>query len=190
MKSTLYTIAVSAAVACSASGQVWLNEILTNPAGSDSTATVGMEYFELRGTPNMSLAGYFLLSLEGQGTTGRGDVNQYFDLGSFSIGANGYLIAVQYGSPYTPIVSGAYVVSNSVSQGWGQGNTATGTTAGHYSDGTQLDLENSATTILLVNIGSGGAPTLSLDLDTDNDGFLDLPEGWTLFDSVGSCMAL
>jgi hypothetical protein len=48
-----------------------------------------------------------------------------------------------------------------------------------------LDLENSATTILLVNIGSGGAPTLSLDLDTDNDGFLDLPEGWTLFDSVG-----
>jgi hypothetical protein len=184
MKRTLSTLAVSAAVACSASGQVLLNEIYTNPFGSDSTATVGLEYFELRGTPNLSLAGYYLLSIEGQGTS-RGDVNQYFDLGSFSIGANGYLIGVQYGSPYNPIVPGAAIVSKSVSQGWGQGNTAVGTSAGHYSDGTQLDLENSAATILLVNIGSGAAPTLTLDLDTENDGFLNLPEGWTILDSIG-----
>jgi hypothetical protein len=147
---------------------------------------LGVEYFELRGTPGMSLAGYYLLSLEGQGTTGRGDVNQYFDLGAYSIGANGYLLGLQFGSPYTPTAVGATVIQNSPSQGWGQANTAVGSSVGHYSDGSQLDLENSATTILLVNIGSGAAPALSTDLDADEgDGLLDLPAGWTVVDSVG-----
>ncbi len=185
MKKTLSLIALSAVAACSASGQVWLNEILTNPNGSDSTATVGLEYFELRGTAGMSLSGHYLLSIEGQGTTGRGDINQYFDLGASSIGANGYLIGLQNGSPYTPIATGATVVQNTGSQGWGQANTAVGSTAGHYSDGSQLDFENSATTILLINIGPGAAPTLTTDLDTDDNGILDLPTGWTVLDSVG-----
>jgi hypothetical protein len=185
MKRIIASLSLSAFAVCGGNAQVWLNEILANPTGSDSTATLGLEYFELRGTPNLSLAGYYLLSLEGQGTTGRGDINQFFDLANFSIGANGYLIALQYGSPYTPIASGAAVAQNSPSQGWGQANTAVGSSVGHNSDGSQLDLENSATTILLINKGSGAAPTLTDDLDTNDDGLLDLPAEWTVLDSIG-----
>ena len=120
MKKTLATIAVAFAVSLSANAQVFINEILANPIGSDSSGTIGLEYFELRGTPGLSLAGYYLLSLEGQiGSSGtaKGDINQYFDLGSFSLGANGYLIALQNMSPYSPTVAGATVMQNSGSQG-------------------------------------------------------------------------
>ena len=161
--------------------QVWINEVLTNPNGSDSTATTGNEHFELRGTPNMSLSGHYLLSLEGQGASA-GDINQFFDLGAFSLGANGYLFARQNFSLYSPTAPGAAVIQNAGGQGWGLTGSST---VGHNGDGTQVDLENSATTILLVNIGSGGAPTLTLDLDTDNNGVLDLPTGWAVVDSVG-----
>lgn len=168
----------------SAHAQVYINEMLVNPPGADSSATRGLEFFELRGTPNLSLSGYYLLSIEGQGTTGRGDINQFFNLSSFSIGANGYLAAVQYRSPYA-ILPGASVVSNSFSYGWGQANSSTNSSAGHSSDAAQLDLENSAATMVLVNIGSGAAPSLTLDLDSNNDGVMDLPSGWSVLDSVG-----
>lgn len=163
-------------------GQVWISEILTNPNGSDSGSTWGNEYFELRGLAGMSLAGYYLLSLEGQGTTARGDINQFFDLGAFSIGANGYLFARQNFSPYTATVPGATVIQNSAGQGWGLTGSST---VGHSGDGTQVDLENSATTILLIFNSGGPAPTLTLDLDTNDDGWLDLPTGWTVVDAVG-----
>jgi len=178
---TLATLAVATGI--TRAQQVWINEVLTNPNGSDSTATSGNEHFELRGTPNMSLAGYFMLGIEGGGTTGRGDINQFFDLGTFSIGANGYLFARQNGSLYTATASGAAVIQNTAGQGWGLTGAST---VGYSGDGTQVDLENGTTTIMLINIGSGSAPTLSLDLDADNDGVLDaLPSGWSVVDSVG-----
>jgi hypothetical protein len=182
MKRILTTLAaLGLAAGITQAQQVWINEVLTNPNGSDSTATTGNEHFELRGTPNLSLAGYYLLSLEGQGASA-GDVNQFFDLGTFSLGANGYLFARQNFSLYTPTAPGATVIQNTAGQGWGLTGAST---AGHSGDGTQVDLENSATTVLLINIGSGGAPTLATDLDTDNNGLLDLPAGWTVADSVG-----
>ena len=167
-------------ISSSATGAVLINEMMANAPGADG----GREYFELRGTPGMSLNNHYLLSLEGQGT-GRGDVNQFFDFTGVSLGTNGYLIALQNASAYTPIVAGATVLQNAASTGWGQANTAVGSSVGHSSDGTQTDLENSATTILLVNIGGGAAPTLTTDLDPDNDNVLDLPAGWTLLDSIG-----
>lgn len=183
MKQILASFALLTTLASAASAQVWINEVLTNPNGSDSTALSGNEYFELRGTPNLSLAGYYLLSIEGGGTTGRGDINQFFDLGAFSIGANGFLFGRQFGSLYTPTTPGATVIENTVGQGWGANGVST---VGHNHDGTQIDLENGTTTMMLINIGVGSAPTLTLDLDTDNDGFLDpLPTGWSIVDSVG-----
>ena len=183
MKQILASFALLTTLASTASAQVWINEVLTNPNGSDSTVTSGNEYFELRGTPNLSLAGYYLLSIEGGGTTGRGDINQFFDLGAFSIGANGFLFGRQFGSLYTPTTPGATVIENTVGQGWGANGVSTG---GHNHDGAQIDLENGTTTMMLINIGVGSAPTLTLDLDTDNDGFLDpLPTGWSIVDSVG-----
>lgn len=185
MKRFLLPLATGIAFATQIQGQVWINEMLANPPGSDSTAGVGLEYFELRGTPGLSLAGYYLLSLEGQGTTGKGDVNQLFDLGSFSLGANGFLFARQLGSPYTSVNGGATLAANSVGQGWGQVNVG-GSSVGHSSDGSQFDLENSATTIILLRNSGGVAPTITTDLDSDNDGVLDgLDSNWTILDSIG-----
>ncbi len=184
MKRILTSLAVLALVASLTNAQqVWINEVLTNPNGSDSTATTGNEHFELRGTPNLSLLGYYLLSIEGGGTTGRGDINQFFDLGAFSIGANGYLFARQNSSLYTLTAPGAAVIQNTAGQGWGLNGAST---VGHNHDGTQVDLENGTTTMMLINIGAGSAPTVTLDLDANDDGFLDaLPTGWSIVDSVG-----
>jgi len=187
MKRILTSLAVLAlAASITNAQQVWINEVLTNPNGSDSTltpTTTGNEHFELRGTPNMSLAGYSLLSIEGGGTTGRGDINQFFDLGSFSLGANGYLFARQNYSLYTATAPGATVIQNAAGQGWGLNGAST---VGHNHDGSQVDLENGTTTMMLINRGSGAAPTLTLDLDTNDDGWLDpLPAGWSIVDSVG-----
>lgn len=179
MKKSVLSLGLVASLSLAAQAQVYISEILSNPIGGDG----GMEYFELRGTPGMSLEGYYLLSLEGQ-LGSLGDINQFFDLGAFSIGVNGYLFAVQLGSPYTPIAPGATYLSNSVGVGWGQVNGA-GSSVGHYSDASQTDLENSAVTFLLINRGLGVVPDVTLDLDTDNDGFLDLPAGWSIVDSVG-----
>lgn len=182
MKKLFVSLTAATLVATGANAQVLINSVFANSPGADT----GNEFFELRGTPNLSLAGYYLISLEGQGTgtPGKGDINQFFDLGTFSLGANGYLFAQQFGSLYAPIASGATIISNSIGTGWGQVN-GVGSSVGHTSDGTQLDMENSATTILLVNIGSGAAPTLTLDMDSDNDGLLDLPAEWSIVDSVG-----
>ena len=178
MKRTFASL-ITLVFVCTANAQVFINEFFANAPGADT----GNEYFELRGTPSLSLSGYYLLSLEGQGTTLRGDVNQFFDLGSFSIGANGYLFARQAASQFA-VQAGATLVENTIGTGWGQVNVG-GSSAGHSSDGTQVDLENSATTILLINIGSGTAPTLTTDLDTDDDGLLNLPAEWSVVDSVG-----
>lgn len=182
MNRILTSLSLAAFGVCAANAQVYISEVLANPPGADG----GNEYFELRGTPNFSLAGHYLLSLEGQGTTGRGDINQFFDLGAFSLGANGYLFGRQAGSPYTTVNAGATLLANSIGAGWGQANVG-GSSVGHSSDGTQTDLENSATTILLVNIGAGPVPDLTSagDLDPDDNGVLDLPVGWSVVDSVG-----
>jgi len=169
---------LAAMMAFSASAQVYISEIAVNVPGGDT----GYEFWELRGTPGLSLAGYYLMSLEGQGTTGKGDINQFFDLGAYSLGANGYLVGVQNNTPYT-IAPGATVVKETTQDGWG----LAGNSIGYSTDSTtSSDMENSATGILLVRVASGGtAPSVTLDLDTDTDGLLDLPEGWTVVDSVG-----
>ena len=64
MKRFLLPLVTGIAFATQIQGQVWINEMLANPPGSDSTAGVGLEYFELRGTPGLSLAGYYFISLE------------------------------------------------------------------------------------------------------------------------------
>ena len=182
MKRLAAVVSFFALISGAANAQVYINEMMANAPGADSSGTTGNEYFELRGTPGLSLAGYYLLSIEGQGTTGRGDINQFFDLGAFSIGANGFLFAQQNFSGYTPVTVGASVLQNTVGQGWGTVPTGT---AGYSTDGTGVDMENSATTILLINRGIGIVPTLTTDVDTDDDGLLDLPAGWSVVDSVG-----
>ncbi|HOX59230.1 MAG TPA: Ig-like domain repeat protein [Candidatus Paceibacterota bacterium] len=162
--------------------QVYLNEVLSNPPGSDT----GNEYFELRGTPNLSLAGYCLISVEGQAGSGnsKGDINSLFLLDNLSLGANGYLFACQGASQYTVTNPATSVIKNADGHaGWGTNGTST---VAYWCDSSTGDFENEATTILLVKVGPGGAPPLlTIDLDTNDDGVLDLPAGWTMVDSVG-----
>ena len=74
------------------------------------------------------------------------------------------------------------MIQNTGGTAWG---TAAGSTVGHAGDGDTTALENGPVTFLLVDIGSGSAPTLALDLDADNNGILEVPAGWTVVDSVG-----
>jgi hypothetical protein len=196
MKRILTSVALVAfvTVAANAADSVYINEVLSNGPGTDT----GNEYFELRGTPNMSLAGYYLLSIEGQVAENLGDVNQFFNLGGESgantIGANGYFFVYQTlaslaDGPYTGQTDpNAPVV---MCNGGGFQNT----TFFYRGDGYAADLENKATTILLVKVesgytapqytGGGASGACTDDLDTDDDGILDLPAGWTVVDSVG-----
>jgi len=179
MNKSIPAFGIALLLGFSANAQVWISEVLPNAPGADT----GNEHFELHGTPGLSLSNYYLISLEGQGGA-KGDVNQFFDLGAFSLGANGYLFARQAGSRFDPVQPGAALVENTIGTGWGQVN-GIGSTTGHSSDAAQADVENSATTILLVSIGTGQPPTIALDMDIENDGLLDVPEGWTVVDSVG-----
>jgi hypothetical protein len=180
-KLTLVVAALALAVQ-TATPAVYINEILPNAPGGDG----GNEFVELRGTPGMSLNGYVLMSVEAGGAVasvpGRGDINQFFDLSGLSLGANGYLFIRQLGSKYTDTAPNAAVAENTIGAGFGNDS---GSSVGYSSDGTTGDMENGPNTYLLINIGSGTLPTTTTDVDTDNDGLLDLPEGWTVVDSVG-----
>jgi len=184
MKKFFATIIVVLFIGGAAQAQVLINETLFDPFGADSSASTGNEYFELRGTPGLSLAGYYLLSIEGDATANLGDVNQFFNLGAFSIGANGFLVGFQKFTAYSPVTVGATAFTNAGTvTGWGT-NTGAGT-IGYLGDGSQVDIEQPAMTLMLVNIGGGAAPTTTTDLDADNNGVLDaLPAGWTLLDSI------
>lgn len=178
MKKILLTLGLAGTIVGSAKAQVFINEIMANAPGGDDT----LELFELRGTPGLSLSGYYLLSLDGEGSV-KGDINQFFDLSSTSLGANGYLVGLQAGSPYSPTVAGATVFQNTSGANWGIPGSST---VGFNSDSaTGTALENGPTTIMLINVGAGAVPDVSNDLDTDDDGSLDLPTGWTVLDSVG-----
>ena len=163
----------------SANAQIYMNELYFNPAGTDAPN----EYIELRGTPGLSVgAGNYLLFLEGDASTSTtpgvrpGDIGGMFDLSSKTFGSNGYMVLRQSGSPYS--VNQSASTYTGTSAGWGGlGFNTSATVAG--------DVENLSFTAMIVNIGSGSAPTWGSQLDANNDGTLELPSGWSILDSIG-----
>ena len=163
----------------SANAQIYINELFFNPAGTDAPN----EYIELRGTPGLSVgAGNYLLFLEGDASTSTtpgarpGDIGGIFNLSSKTFGSNGYMVLRQFSSPYT--VNGNASTYTGTSTGWGGlGFNTSATVAG--------DVENISFTAMIVNIGSGSAPTWGSQLDANNDGTLELPSGWSILDSIG-----
>jgi hypothetical protein len=163
----------------SANAQIYINELYFNPAGTDAPN----EYIELRGTPALSVgAGNYLLFLEGDASTSTtpgvrpGDIGGIFNLSSKTFGSNGYMVLRQFSSPYT--VNGNASTYTGTSAGWGGlGFNTSATVAG--------DVENLSFTAMIVNIGSGSAPTWGSQLDANNDGTLELPLGWSILDSIG-----
>ncbi len=184
--------------------ELFINEIYFDPPGGlDSTA----EYLEFRGTPGMSLANHYLIFLESETSqsANTGEIDNLYDLGNFTIGSNGFLVLRQKNSPHT-VVPGA---NDFVNQGpdlppvFGQprppgyGSGVNSTIGASDIDGDGVT-ENGAFSALLIRNDSGPVPALALDLDGDNDGQMDEPDGqgglsnvatgrtgWTIIDSVG-----
>lgn len=137
---------------------VVVNEVKVNPVDTDAT----QEYIEIKGTPNAALGNVYLVNLEGDGA-GAGSADIVINLSSATLGSSGLLVV---GSPSLAIASGATLVSDV------------------RFDNSGGIIENGTNSVALIF-----SPTPILDgddLDTNNDGTLDLPPGATLIDAVGS----
>jgi hypothetical protein len=171
MSATLFGLVAAPTQAGTGSTDVLhINEILHNPEGADTPN----EYVELKGRPNATIpANTFLVFVEGSSTT-NGDVQTIFNVSNLTLGSNGFLALLQGSSTYTDVNGAATVV-----QGTGTGFAGV---AGFQSDGTLTDIENEAWTAFLVTTSL--APSLTLDVDANNDGNAEIPASWTVLDAV------
>lgn len=196
------------ALATAASGQMYINEIFFDPGGGATDQRD--EFIEIRGVPNTSLDDHYLIFLENEldefGFGDAGVIENIFDLGTASLGDNGFLVLLQKFNRYSSEqrIDGATFLTNDGPNKPGAfpgafpgfGNNAEGgegstigasdlpSVGGTVSTGA---LENSGFTAMLIRNDSGGGPMLGDDLDVGNDG-LDVPtgqSGWTILDSVG-----
>src|SRR5262249_8500531 len=73
-------------------GQFYINEIYFDPPHSPDNPN---EYIELRGTPGASMSNYYLILVENEDnathTGSTGQIETIFDLGSYSMGSNGFM---------------------------------------------------------------------------------------------------
>ncbi|MGF1938683.1 MAG: beta strand repeat-containing protein [Nostoc sp. ChiQUE02] len=155
---------------------ILINEILFDPPSTD----VPNEYIELRGTPSTTIPnGTYLVGIESDNNTNLGKVQDIFDLSGKQFGSNGLLVLLQKGSTYT-VNSGANVLTNTgTGAGWGNGASSS---IGHT--GAATDIANGSVSFFLIQ--TSNAPTLSNDIDSNNDGIPDATPypNWTVLDSV------
>jgi hypothetical protein len=154
----LLPVGLAALLCGAARAQFALTEVFVNPPGTDQ----GQEAVEIQGAASASLAGYFLLVIEGDGTSaGVLDVRQ--DLGALSTGSNGLLLIRDV--PATVINPAPDPATSIATFDW------------------TPDLENGSNTYVL---GFGTPPAAGTDLDSDNDGTLDVGAlaGFTVVDAV------
>ncbi|HUQ70593.1 MAG TPA: hypothetical protein VM165_13770, partial [Planctomycetaceae bacterium] len=146
------------ALGLDSSNKLYINEILVDPPSTDGLK----EYIELRGAVGQSLSGLYLLFLESDGDSTLGTIDTAINLSAASLGANGHLVIRDPASSY--VVDPAANTLNMAG----------------------LDIENAAYTALIVDIGTGSAPTVNQDLDVGNNGLDTLPAGWTILDGVAA----
>lgn len=156
---------------------IYINEILFNPPGADSPN----EYIELRGTPGATIPpATYLVGIEGDAGSNPGDVQNIFDLSGKTFGSNGFLVLLQKSNTSYSVNSSANkLTNNGTGSGWGNG---AGSSIGHSGD--SVDIENESASFLLIQ--TGFAPSLSDDIDSNDDGTPDgsVYSGWTVLDSV------
>jgi hypothetical protein len=168
-------LAVPTPASADSSDVLHINEILHNPEGTDSP----YEYVEMKGAPNAVIpAGTYLVFIEGDAATA-GDVQNVFDLSGLTLGSNGFLVLLQGGSNvWNSQVNAAATKIVGSGTGW------TGV-AGWQADSAATDIENEAYTAFLIT--SATAPSLTLDIDANNDGTAEaLPAAWTILDGVSA----
>ncbi|MDZ8078188.1 MAG: DUF4347 domain-containing protein [Nostoc sp. DcaGUA01] len=154
-----------------------INEILFDPPSTDTSK----EYIELRGTLAATLpAGTYLVGIEGDSSTNPGAVQDIFDLSGKQFGTNGLLVLLQKGNSYTVNPNASVFTNTGTGAGWGNGASSS---LGHIGGAT--DIENGSVSFLLIQTNT--APTLSNDIDSNNDGIADgdTYSNWTVLDSVG-----
>lgn len=162
MRITASVVALLALAGAAHAGTVQLSEFFVNPPGTDN----GQEFFELCGDAGESLSGLKLIVIEGDGS-GAGSIDAILDLGSFSLGSNGLFLWRDSSS----------VIDTSPTAGVQGPDAGTNINVADFSP----DIENGSNTYLLVR-GFSGA--LSADLDTDNDGILDVTPWTSVVDGV------
>jgi len=174
--------------------QVTITEIRTGSANA--------EYIELKGTPGASLDGYTVVIIGDGTTTGAtptrtGVVEWLYRFAATDvIGPNGYLVLRNPGQnpnapppPALPDTSGAFpftIAAGATDRPWGY-QTPTG-----YASDTQIESPDNQTYLLVTgytgtdtfqtrapNAGAGGQ-----DLDTNDDGVLDITPWTAIVDSV------
>jgi len=154
-----------------------ISELLLNPLGADR----GQEFIELSGPPNAPMSGLWIVVIEGDATAfssvQKGRIDNALNLGSQSIGESGLLllrdgigiIDCEPGpSVGGPLSSTRTVIfpSSATQSGFGNGS---------------VGLENSSSTFLIVRDFTGSP---GQDLDTDNDGTLDVLPWESVLDAV------
>ena len=139
------------------SAQFYLNEVMLDPPGTDTPHN----YIEIRGAANTALTNTYVVTIEGDGSSNVGRVDEVVDISTFSTGSNGYFVAAQTGNFYD--INADAVVGLDLFSG---------------------DVESQSHTIMLIQ--SSSAPSTGDDIDTDDDGTPDgsTYTGWTVLDSV------
>ena len=157
LRRSLGALSAAAALATAAQAQFTLSEIALDMPSTDQ----GQEFVEIAGAPGASLSGYFLVLIEGDGSSA-GLADAVYNLGSYSLGANGLLLIRDTATVLQPAPAA-------------QTNVV-------VFDFTP-DMENGSTSFLL---GFGTPPALGADLDSDNDGVLNpgILAGFTVVDAV------
>ena len=159
------TVAIAALLlaAGATQGAIRFSEIFQDAPGTDN----GQEFIELCGDANESLAGLWLLAIEGDGAS-PGVVDQAINLGAFSLGSNGLFL--RRDSATTLDTSSAAGV---------QGPDANTTVSVlDFSP----DIENGSTSYLLV---SGFTGAIGSDIDANNDGVADATFWAFVVDALG-----
>lgn len=175
-----FVIAILAlALTISSEAGLYINEILFNPPGTDSSN----EYIELRGTPNYILPnGTYFVGVEGDLNGNPGTIQNIFDLSGVRVGGNGFIVLLQKNSPYSVADGATVLINTDIGNGWGSGNTSS---IKHQGENSQTDIENPSVTFLLIY--TTNKPNIGDDIDIDNDGIPE-PEifgKWTVLDSIG-----
>lgn len=154
-------LALAAGVSAGAStGDAVLNEVLANPAGTDT----GYEYFEVRGVPGSTLQNTYLLFVDGNGNKA-GSVEVAISLGGQTLGSNGLLFITSSSNPLGVMSPTTVLATSTLSSPGGS-------------------LQNATATTLLVR--STVPIVAGTDLDADNNGTLEgLPAGALVLDAVG-----
>lgn len=133
------------------------------------------QYIELRGTPGMEIAETYLVVVDGDEDS-EGHVDYACNLSGVTVGDNG-LIILKNADEYNDVISSETTVINDPLI----------RTYDPDVDGDELEdgiLEHDAITYMLIR--SSSEIQRGDDLDSDNDGALELPEGAEVIDSLGS----